>query len=271
VRERSPHLLPPPLPAHPTARPPAPAHRTNRHTNFDPPLSHCNWSVRERSASPERPPVSLPHHTPSCATHVLLGPCAAQSCPGLLLNTLTPCVLQDKWLTSDFPLSAAAPAPAEAPPAPAAAAAAAADSACTTVRTAPASSVCVSHWQHPAITPRTGPPLAPLAPAPAALCACFACSTVLSQLLQDIPVPDILCNKRLTSINMWFSSSSSRSSLHYDPYENLLCGVAGSKRVRLYSPSAVLGLYPKPLGGEASNHSCVNFARPDLLQHPFYR
>jgi hypothetical protein len=64
---------------------------------------------------------------------------------------------------------------------------------------------------------------------------------------------------------------ASRSSLHYDPYENLLCVVTGSKRVQLYSPAAVLGLYPKPLGGEASNHSCINFARPDLQQHPLYR
>jgi hypothetical protein len=99
----------------------------------------------------------------------------------------------------------------------------------------------------------------------------YACSTALSKLLPDIPTPSILHNKPLTSTHLWFSSSSSRSSLHYDPYENLLCVATGRKRVRLYSPDAVLGLYPKPLGGEASNHSCVNFARPDLQQHPLFR
>lgn len=105
----------------------------------------------------------------------------------------------------------------------------------------------------------------------AARSACLLCSTVLAKLLQDIPTPCILQHKQLTSTNLWFSSSNSRSSLHYDPYENLLCVVTGSKRVRLYSPAAVLGLYSKPLGGEASNHSCVNFAQPDLERQPLYR
>lgn len=99
---------------------------------------------------------------------------------------------------------------------------------------------------------------------------CF-CSAVLSTLRQDVPTPPLLQHKSLTSTNLWFSSSSSRSSLHYDPYENLLCVITGSKRVRLYCPAAVVGLYPKPLGGEASNHSGVDFAAPDLDKHPLYR
>lgn len=63
----------------------------------------------------------------------------------------------------------------------------------------------------------------------------------------------------------------SRSSLHYDPCQNLLCVVAGRKRLRLYPPAAVLGLYPRALGGEASNHSSVDFEDPDWEQHPLYR
>ncbi|KAF6263732.1 cupin-like domain-containing protein [Scenedesmus sp. NREL 46B-D3] len=93
----------------------------------------------------------------------------------------------------------------------------------------------------------------------------------LSSLLEDVPVPELLLNKQLMSINMWFSSRCSRSSLHYDPYQNLLCVVTGCKRVRIYPPAATLGLYPRALGGEASNHSSINFARPDFEQHPLYR
>eukprot|EP00882_Tetradesmus_deserticola_P027318 GHRQ01030210.1.p3 GENE.GHRQ01030210.1~~GHRQ01030210.1.p3 ORF type:complete len:126 (+),score=40.16 GHRQ01030210.1:497-874(+) len=93
----------------------------------------------------------------------------------------------------------------------------------------------------------------------------------LSKLLDDVPVPELLAGKQLTSVNIWFNSRCSRSSLHYDPYQNLLCVVTGCKRVRIYPPAAVLGLHPRPLGGEASNHSSVNFARPDFEQHPSYR
>lgn len=63
---------------------------------------------------------------------------------------------------------------------------------------------------------------------------------------------------------------SGSSSLHYDPYENLLCVVCGSKTVRCFSPEATPCMYPLPLWGESPNHSSVNFAAPDLARHPLY-
>lgn len=62
----------------------------------------------------------------------------------------------------------------------------------------------------------------------------------------------------------------SRSSLHYDPFHNLLCVVSGSKTVRCLSPEATKWVYPQPVYGESPNHSQVNFADPDLNQHPLY-
>lgn len=62
----------------------------------------------------------------------------------------------------------------------------------------------------------------------------------------------------------------SRSSLHYDPYHNLLCVVAGSKIIRALSPAATRWVYPLPLHGESANHSGVNFAAPDLAAHSLY-
>ena len=62
----------------------------------------------------------------------------------------------------------------------------------------------------------------------------------------------------------------SRSSLHYDPYQNLLCVVRGAKRVRLYSPAMTRNLYPMPVYGESPNHSAVDVAAPDQMLHPSY-
>lgn len=63
---------------------------------------------------------------------------------------------------------------------------------------------------------------------------------------------------------------SGSSSLHYDPYENLLCVVCGSKTVQCFSPEATPAMYPLPVWGESSNHSSVDCAAPDLAQHTLF-
>ncbi|DBA97371.1 TPA: hypothetical protein ACH3X1_015102 [Trebouxia sp. C0004] len=63
----------------------------------------------------------------------------------------------------------------------------------------------------------------------------------------------------------------SRSSLHYDPYHNLLCMVQGKKSVKLMSPDVTDQLYPFSVLGESPNHSHVNFAHPDDQKHPLYK
>jgi Cupin-like domain len=58
----------------------------------------------------------------------------------------------------------------------------------------------------------------------------------------------------------------SRSSLHYDPYQNLLCVVRGSKLVRLHSPEQTSALYPKPAYGEVRRvcaSSIIKFIRQE--------
>ena len=46
--------------------------------------------------------------------------------------------------------------------------------------------------------------------------------------------------------------------------------VQGQKTVKMMSPEATAFLYPHPVLGESPNHSQVNFAAPDLQQHPLY-
>lgn len=90
----------------------------------------------------------------------------------------------------------------------------------------------------------------------------------LGILHEDIQTPVFLETEKLTSINLWMNRAESRSSTHYDPYNNLLCVVSGSKKVVLWPPSASPSLYPMPIHGESSNHSAVNLENPDFLFHP---
>eukprot|EP00850_Spirogloea_muscicola_P001155 SM000004S15025 [mRNA] locus=s4:799035:803238:+ [translate_table: standard] len=90
----------------------------------------------------------------------------------------------------------------------------------------------------------------------------------LAPLLEDIHKPDILKKKEIASINFWMSFHASISSIHYDPYHNLLCVVSGRKTVSIWPPSAAASLYPMPLYGESSNHSAINLLQPDYKQHP---
>ncbi|CAL8464138.1 g3673 [Coccomyxa elongata] len=97
-----------------------------------------------------------------------------------------------------------------------------------------------------------------------------AMESSLSALLADIVQPECLQGQEVSHVNLWMCTRGSRSSLHYDPYHNLLCMVTGSKRVRCMSPATTQWLYPQPLYGESPNHSAVDFAQPDLARHPLY-
>lgn len=73
------------------------------------------------------------------------------------------------------------------------------------------------------------------------------------------------------SINFWLSVKGSRSSLHFDDYNNVLCVVSGRKRVSAWPPSCTNKLYPHPLGGECANHSRVDVSSPHVLEtHPLF-
>jgi Cupin-like domain len=95
----------------------------------------------------------------------------------------------------------------------------------------------------------------------------------LSALLQDITIPLPLIegkvlhyNQRvnLSQINLWANiHSPATSSLHYDPYHNLLCVVTGQKIVRLVPPCATELLHNvAPSYAESANHADDDLFNP---------
>ena len=72
------------------------------------------------------------------------------------------------------------------------------------------------------------------------------------------PVLNVHPSTPMRSINLWYSPDSSRSSLHFDDYHNVLCVVAGEKTVRLWRPGKFLDFYVDNPLGESANHSGVD-------------
>ena len=92
---------------------------------------------------------------------------------------------------------------------------------------------------------------------------------------------------RLNDLNFWLGDGHFRNTLHWDPYDNFLCQVRGSKHLLLYPPEAKDSLYyaPRkdiqanysPKRGEYGRHdtgivsentASINGARPDLGAFP---
>ncbi|KAK9846083.1 hypothetical protein WJX84_011322 [Apatococcus fuscideae] len=89
----------------------------------------------------------------------------------------------------------------------------------------------------------------------------------LKALMADVRCPAFLpCAP--SEINLWMSMRGSCSSLHYDPYQNLLAVVRGCKTVHLYPPDCGPDLSPRPVWGESPNHSTVNSFQPDSELYP---
>ena len=72
------------------------------------------------------------------------------------------------------------------------------------------------------------------------------------------PVLNVDPSTPMRSINLWYSPDSSRSSLHFDDFHNVLCVVAGEKTVRLWKPGKFLDFYVDNPLGESANHSGID-------------
>lgn len=113
------------------------------------------------------------------------------------------------------------------------------------------------------------------------VCACvsFECSNALRLCMLVCAVHTCIHSVCLSKVNHLIpiithkqqQTQGSRSNIHYDPYSNLLCVVAGQKRVTLFSPACTPFLGAAELTSDSANHSLINFAQPDFERHPEYR
>ncbi|KFM27915.1 Lysine-specific demethylase 8 [Auxenochlorella protothecoides] len=87
----------------------------------------------------------------------------------------------------------------------------------------------------------------------------------LHALMADIRIPEAVKGSPLTSINLWASLNRTASSLHYDPYCNLLVVVCGRKTVRLTPPTADPTLRAHPVWSDSLNHADADLARSPRL------
>jgi len=89
---------------------------------------------------------------------------------------------------------------------------------------------------------------------------------------EDISVPGLLDPSWLVNeSNVWIGYHGVRSNLHFDAVHNILCVVAGAKRIALFHPSESGNLYPRPFHHSNPLHSDVDVIRPDHARFPRFR
>ena len=99
-------------------------------------------------------------------------------------------------------------------------------------------------------------------------------SARLAELGEDCAVPRLAERTKLERVNFWMGHGRTRVALHFDPSENLLAVVRGTKSLRLFPPSETRNVYPRPLRSPPAqlNYSSVRDAEnPDLAAFPRFR
>ncbi|CAI5733386.1 unnamed protein product [Peronospora destructor] len=90
---------------------------------------------------------------------------------------------------------------------------------------------------------------------------------ILPAIMNDLCLPECLHKKPVTQVNLWMTVQPSRTTLHYDAYQNIVVVLYGRKTITLYSPSDTAKMYPYPVHTKSVNHSQVDIVQPDLEKH----
>ncbi|MBU6184033.1 MAG: cupin-like domain-containing protein [Rickettsiales bacterium] len=90
----------------------------------------------------------------------------------------------------------------------------------------------------------------------------------LPELLKDIEVPCFIPYNKLWEINLWMGIGGNRSNLHFDPEENLLTMIKGSKNIVLFPPISTKFLYQNNTKKTKTLESHVNIFNLDRKMYP---
>ncbi len=89
----------------------------------------------------------------------------------------------------------------------------------------------------------------------------------LPELLRDIEVPYFIPFNKLWEINLWMGIGGNRSNLHFDPEENILTVLKGSKKIILFAPNQTKFLYQNKNSKVNNLHSLVDIFNIDRTNH----
>lgn len=90
-------------------------------------------------------------------------------------------------------------------------------------------------------------------------------------LFNEISSQDLIKKELITDMNLWISSASSVTPLHYDIYNNFFIQCYGKKTFILFEADQMNYLYPYDIKKHTHPHvSQVNIEKPDLSLHPKY-
>ncbi|EQC38431.1 hypothetical protein SDRG_04140 [Saprolegnia diclina VS20] len=80
-----------------------------------------------------------------------------------------------------------------------------------------------------------------------------ATPAVLPHLVSTFPPPKAIAGMALTQVNLWMTLQASRTTLHYDAYDNVLTVVRGAKHVKLFAPTTNVDAHP--VTSKSANHA----------------
>jgi hypothetical protein len=99
-----------------------------------------------------------------------------------------------------------------------------------------------------------------------------AMKAVLSELMDDIRMPEYVDARWLLSTNMWMGPAGNDTPLHYDLAHNLLAQVRGRKRLVLFKPGDIAGMYPNPFFSNSPHFSRIlDLNQVDAAEFPRFR
>ena len=104
----------------------------------------------------------------------------------------------------------------------------------------------------------------------------LAQNEVFKEVVNDLKIPRFCSDPTLTigegklyHTMLWLGPEGTVSPLHFDPMDNILIQLVGSKRVRLFSPDKTQHLYAGNDGNQY-NTSAVDIERPGLDKYPLF-